>query len=71
LDLEVFISSNAFYDPALFDKQLELTRFVFALITNIKSRGEVDTTGAKPIMLYNTLLRSRCMTFHRTGDYFA
>ena len=50
LDLKIFISSNAFNNPAFFYKQLELTRFVFALITNIlKSRGEVDTTGGKPL----------------------
>jgi len=56
LDLEAFVSSNAFYDPAFFYKQLELTRFVFALITDVlKSRCEVDTTGGKPIMLYNAL----------------
>ena len=56
LDLEAFISSNAFYNPTFFYKQFELTRFVFALITNVlKSRGEVDTTGGTPIMLYNAL----------------
>jgi len=56
LDLKAFISSNAFYYPAFFYKQLELTRFVFALISDIlKSRSEVDTTGGKPIMFDNTL----------------
>jgi len=56
LDLKAFISSNAFYNPALFHKQLELARFVFASITDIlESRGEVDTTGGTPIMLYNAL----------------
>src|SRR5215831_17040887 len=56
LDFLVFISSNAFYNSAFFYKQLELARFVFASITNvIKPRGEVDTTGGSPIMLYNTL----------------
>jgi hypothetical protein len=56
LDLKVFISSNTFYNPAFFYKQLEFTWFVFALITNVlKSRREVDTTGGQPIMLYDTL----------------
>jgi hypothetical protein len=56
LNLKVFISSDAFYNPAFFYKQLKLTRFVFALITDIlKSRGEIDTTGRTPIMLYDAL----------------
>jgi hypothetical protein len=56
LDLKVFISCKAFNNPAFFYKQLELTRFVLALITNVlKSRGEIDTTGRTPIMLYNAL----------------
>ena len=56
LDLKIFISSNAFYNPAFFYKQLEFTWFVFALITDVlESRGEVDTTAGTPIMLYNAL----------------
>jgi hypothetical protein len=56
LDLEIFISSKAFYNPAFFHQQLKLTRFVFALITNVlKTRSEIDTTGGTPIMLYNAL----------------
>jgi hypothetical protein len=56
LDLKIFISSNAFYNPAFFYKQLELARFVFVLITDVlEPRSEVDTTGGTPIMLYNAL----------------
>ena len=69
LDLKVFISSNTFYNPAFFYKQLEFTRFVFALITNVlKSRGEIDTTGGQPIILYDTLELCFFLSFHVLGD---
>ena len=69
LDLKVFISSNTFYNPAFFYKQLKFTRFVFALITNVlKSRGEVDTTGGQLIMLYDTLEFYFFLIFHFLGD---
>jgi len=69
LNLEAFISSNAFYNPAFFYKQLELTRFVFALITNVlKSRGEIDTTGGTPIMLYNALELYFSLIFDALGN---
>jgi hypothetical protein len=59
LNLEVFISSNAFYNSPFFYKQLEFTRPFFVLIANnfIQSRREIDTTGWEPIMFYNTLMR--------------
>ena len=55
LDLKIFISSKAFYNPAFFHKQLKFTRLVFALIINVsrKTRSEIDTTSGTPIMLYD------------------
>jgi hypothetical protein len=38
LDLKVFISGKAFYNSAFFYKQLEVTRFVFALIGTSSTR---------------------------------
>ena len=58
LDLEVFISSNAFYNSPFFYEQPEFARSVFVLNADIiGSRREVDTTSGEPIMLHNTLVR--------------
>ena len=35
LDLEVFVSGNAFYNSVFFYEQLEFTRFVFVLIIDV------------------------------------
>jgi hypothetical protein len=71
LDLKAFISSNAFYYPAFFYKQLELTRFVFALISDIlKSRSEVDTTGGKPIMFDNALELYFFLVVRGLGNFY-
>jgi len=71
LDLKAFISSNAFYYPAFFYKQLELTRFVFALISDaLKSRSEVDTTGGKPIMFDNALELYFFLVVRGLGNFY-
>jgi hypothetical protein len=71
LDLKAFISSNAFYYPAFLYKQLELTQFVFALISDIlKSRSEVDTTGGKPIMFDNALKLYFFLVVRGLGNFY-
>ena len=47
LDLKVFISSNTFYNPAFFYKQLEFTWFVFALITNNRAVKSIRPVGSQ------------------------
>src|SRR5262249_16798916 len=58
LNLEIFISRNAFDNSMFFYDQLQFARFVL-FITAAKVSAEIDAPSRDPIPLYDTLIRCR------------
>jgi hypothetical protein len=64
LNLQIFISSNAFYDSTLFYEQLEFSWFIYVsrVAFNFCNLGcEIDASGSDPISFYDALVRSMRM----------
>src|SRR5262249_54364875 len=68
LNLQIFISSDAFYNSTFFYQQLEFSWLidVFGVACNFRNWGcEIDAPGGDPIPFYETLVRYMSMTPER------
>jgi hypothetical protein len=60
LDLQIFISSDAFNNSAFFHEQLEFTWLISVCGVAVKAGREIDAPGSDPILLYHALVRYFC-----------
>src|SRR5207249_2221124 len=68
LNLQIFISSNAFYNSTLFYEQLEFSWLIHVsgVGFNFCNLGcEIDASGSDPILFYDALVRSMRMMQER------
>ena len=56
LDLKIFVSSDTFYNSALFHEQFEFTRLFTAFGIRFNLRRKINAPGREPIPLYDALV---------------
>ena len=56
LDLKIFVSSDTFYNSALFHEQFEFTRLFTAFGIRFNLRRKINASGREPTPLYDALV---------------
>src|SRR5262245_48123815 len=62
LNLQMFISCNAFYNSTFFYEQLEFSWLIVAFVVGCRLGCEIDAPGSDPIAFYDTLVGYICLT---------